>query len=359
MTDRRSPAEPASEPERKEDLLALLRELDAEQQHEGMPLGARNRVALSIRAHEAKRRSAWRRWVPAASFAAGAALVLTVIGSQWGSARAEREVDVATVGIMPAIDAPSTLGAFAVQGSGCDVEPSASIAKLPADCRLVSSKMSVAVWEPSEVEPSARGLAVRSGKVLFDVQKVRDLREPVQVHVSHGTIEVVGTRFAVEQDEDGGHVDLLEGKIRFHEANGRIVEVFPGQRHAWGAQAEPDFDVAIEIFEDDAQPKTPVPRSRKPRPESERVAALIERVTELRAQKRYGAAISVLRKALRRKWDRRTAQVLSYELGELLRTAEDIEGACEHFDAHQKRYPNGRYASAVERVQRRLHCDND
>ncbi|MEM6996926.1 MAG: hypothetical protein AAF721_40865, partial [Myxococcota bacterium] len=76
--------------------------------------------------------------------------------------------------------------------------------------------------------------------------------------------------------------------------------------------------------------------------------ALIERVAELRRAGKYRRAASVLRKALRSRWDRRTAQVLSYELGQILqRHHDDGAAACRHWRRHQARYPGGRYAGAV------------
>lgn len=340
------------------DLAELLRELERERASEGMPLGARNRVQMAIRAHESRRSARWRRWVPAASFVAGAALVLAVVGSQW---RDDPASNVAPEDPVAVSSAPA-VGAFRVEGprGDCVLSDREGQAELGARCSLVASHMTVQVFEPATVRAQGRNVEVSAGKVLFEVEKVPRGEAPVEVRVSHGIIEVIGTRFAVEQQPGGGHVDLLEGKIRFHHPDGRVEDVLPGQRLGWGeAKAEPVVAVLppdeVEFTDPDPLPE---PRTRsRGRGTDQQAAAIIERVTELRADKRYGAAITELRRALRRSWDRRTAQVLSYELGELLRAAEDTLGACEHFASHQRKYPEGRYATAVERTLERLDCE--
>lgn len=325
---------------------------------EGMPVGARNRVQLAIRNHESKRRARWRRWVPAASFVAGAALVLAVVGSRWSSSE---PVPVSSEAPLAVAAGPS-VGAFHVEGaSGCVLDQHDGASDLAAHCSLVAPHMTVQVWEPATVAADGRNVRVASGKVLFEVEKVARGEAPVEVAVSHGRIEVVGTRFAVEQQSGGGHVDLLEGKIRFHHPDGTVEDVLPGERLSWGehaAEAVPEVEfVEADVLEPEAAPVRKRARRASERGTEKQAAAIIEKVTALRAEKRYGAAITEVRRALRRSWDRRTAQVLSYELGELLRAAEDTLAACDHFAAHQRRYPGGRYATAVDRVLERLDCE--
>ena len=351
--------DPNPSPNPSPNIVELLRELERERADEGMPVGARNRVQLAIAQRESRRRARWRRWVPAASFAAGAALVLAVLGARVGGSPAEAE----PASLAVASASVPTVGAFAVE-PGCVQSTADGVAQLDAHCRLVAPHMTVEVWEPSGVQADARNVRVASGKVLFDVEPVPVGEASVEVSVSHGRIEVVGTRFAVEQGSGGGHVDLLEGEIRFHHPDGRVDTVLPGERLSWGDQVlelppapEASDPEVVEVFDIEPSPAARPRARRRVRGSSARAAAVIERVTELRADKRYGAAISELRRALRRNWDRRTAQVLSYELGELLRAAEDTVGACDHFAAHQRKYPQGRYATAIDRVLDRLDCD--
>ncbi len=366
--------DPASDPAPKPamDLVSVLEELERQREAEGMPVGARNRLQLAIQNHESGRQARWRRWVPAASFVAGAALVLAVVGSRWATSTEAPPVSDPVASVAAAQPA-AEVGAFHVEGPSkdCLVRAADDAADLAAHCSLVASHMTVQAWEAATVRTEGRNVRVRSGKVLFEVETVPRGEAPVEVGVSHGTIEVVGTRFAVEQQDEGGHVDLLEGKIRFHHPDGRVEDVLPGQRLSWGQPAVVVADVDVESEPPSVEVAAagsneisaagrgvePDRRRARVRGTDAQAAAIIERVTELRANKRFGAAITELRRALRRSWDGRTAQVLSYELGELLRAAEDPLGACEHFVAHQRKYPQGRYASAVDRVLERLECD--
>lgn len=355
---------PDPRPDPKPDLVALLEELEQEREAEGMPVGARNRLQLAITGHESHRQARWRRWVPVASFVAGAALVLAVVGSRWIGSSEERVVSAP----IASVAAPQpAVGVFHVEGASehCLVRTADDAAELAAHCSLVASHMTVQAWEAATVRTEGRNVHVRSGKVFFEVETVPRGEAAVEVRVSHGTIEVIGTRFAVEQQDAGGHVDLLEGKIRFHHRDGRVEDVLPGQRLSWGdpaleiARADSEFKlVEPPVVEAGAEREVEPDRRRaRGRGTDAQAAAIIERVTDLRADKRFGAAITELRRALRRSWDGRTAQVLSYELGELLRAAEDPLGACEHFVGHQRKYPQGRYASAIDRVLERLDCD--
>ncbi|MBV1859802.1 MAG: FecR family protein [Nannocystaceae bacterium] len=373
MPDPRLHRAPERGPDRRADqkpnLVSLLEELEHKREAEGMPVGARNRLQLAIQGHESGRQARWRRWAPAASFVAGAALVLAVVGSRWASSSDSLALP-APVASIAALRPSPAVGAFHVEGPSehCLVRTADDAGDLAAHCSLVASHMTVQAWEAATVRTEGRNVRVRSGKVLFEVEAVPRGESPVEVGVSHGTIEVVGTRFAVEQQDRGGHVDLLEGKIRFHHPDGRVEDVLPGQRLSWGEPAAGIAGSGIEVEASSPEPAVAnaaqaarqVERGRRRgrgRGTDAQAAAIIERVTELRAEKRFGAAITQLRRALRRSWDGRTAQVLSYELGELLRAAEDPLGACEHFVEHQRKYPQGRYASAVDRVLQRLECE--
>jgi hypothetical protein len=339
-------------------LAELLRELDAELERDPMPIGARNRIELRIREHERPPAGArWRRWLPACTFAAGAALVLAVIGL-----RLPGDDDGADNRPALAVGLPA-LGAFALSGDGCESRPSGSGTEVSSECRLVSDHMTVQVWERAVVEADGGAVRLRSGQALFDVEPVRAGAAPVQIAVSHGVIEVVGTRFAVAQEGEGGHVDLFEGKIRFHALDGGVLDIRPGKRHRWGAEAievaradtPADADIGQDTIEvlPDLEDK---PAGRR-KSRADRAADIIERVGELRAERRYRDAIDVLREANRKRWDRRTAQSLSYELGELLRFRGDRDAACEHLRGHQRRFPDGLYDDAIVRWLDMLDCE--
>ncbi|MEM7153664.1 MAG: FecR domain-containing protein [Myxococcota bacterium] len=371
-----------------------LRELDRRQRLRGMPPGARVRVAERLR-KEAERRAAVRgfryRWLPALTFAAGAALVLVVVGL--GLQRAPIAVQA---------QAPEhpVLGMFTVEGEGCHHQGRQDETVLDGACRLVAPQLTVQTWERVVLQKDG-GIRVVEGKTLFDVEPVPAGSEPVRIQVSHGTIDVIGTRFTIEQGPDGGFVDLFEGKIRFTSLHGEVVDIEPGQRHTWGAMAVnsvaargPTVAVGEAVGTPDAATPPPPPLDAAPsehaperasesssssrrrtegesprtraRPQNkvrgttDEAALIIDEVARLRSEGAYARAASVLRRAEQsRRWDSRTAQVLSYELGEILgRHLDDAPAACAHWARHASRFPRGRYARAVESARERLGCSD-
>ena len=340
----------------KRPVLRLLRAHDRRVAAAPMPVGAKNRIAARL-AREAEARSigAVRRpWLPMLTFAAGAALVMLVIGYNM----TRRGVEPTNVGSSPAV---ATLAGYAVHGEGCDGKQDRGAAVVSGECRMVGPHLTVQTWDTARLELQPRTVAVRHGQAMFDVGKIDAGEETIKVSVSHGTIEVLGTRFTVAQDEQGGTVDLFEGRIRFHHvpADGRApVDIHPGQRYAWGeraaaepiqpeTEAEPDLVI---VTDDDAdEPAQPAKHSRHVRkPKQPDADAIIAEVTALRGAGRYDAAARRLRQALQLRWDRRTGQVLSYELGQILeRHLGDTRAACKHWAKHRRRYPEGRYAGAV------------
>ena len=347
-------------PERRP-LVPLLRELDAELSSQPMGRAADRRIMRAIAAKGAPK-GFRARWVPAMAFVGGAALVLGVVGLQIRAPAPGSD----TVALAHGETAAPSMGAFVVKGESCRARGGGGETALDGDCRLVAEHMVAQTWERATVAVDDGVLDVRAGRVVVDVEPVRDHSKPVRVEVSHGTIEVVGTRFEIEQNPRGGHVDLFEGEIRFRAADGRKVTIAPGQRHAWGDEAErvarvdaPDPEPEIEIL--DEEPRQVVRRRADDRPTFGDATELIERVDSLRSAGRYRQAVRVLRRAMdaegNRGWDPRTAQVLSYELGELLsRHLGDAAQACRHFERHLARYPGGRYDSAVRAAKLRLDC---
>lgn len=422
-------------------LVPRLRELDEALEERGMPAAARARVQARLE-HEAHRRASLAgfrlRWLPALTFAAGAALVLLVVGLRF-SGHASSGNDALASRVM---------GMFTVQGEGCRHHQSADETVLDGTCRLVSSAMAVHSWERVRLSHERSPdqdvvqdvVRIRRGAAMFDITTVLPGEAPTRIAVSHGTIEVLGTRFTIEQTAHGGHVDLFEGRIRFIALDGSSTEIAPGQRYTWGQTVaaltltpppsvadavdsapsdarspasgsmesttdanlekaqrfEPDLvaeaveageaaeagevaEVAEAAGSRDAAPVSPRAESRpsvgrrparkpathsapeaRPTPSgsSDEAAAIIEEVARLRAQGRYADAASVLRRANKaRRWDRRTAQVLSYELGEIIeRHLDDTAAACKHWARHQARFRGGRYARAITAAQERLDC---
>ncbi len=386
-----------------------LRELDRTLADRGMPPGARSRVAASL-AEEAVRRKATSgfrfRWLPALTFAAGAALVMLVVGLQLGGGTTTTRE----------LASPSVMGMFSVQGQGCRHHESGDQTVLDGDCRLVAPHLAVHTWERVRIR-GGREVRLLEGLAMFEVTTVEPGDPPTRIHVSHGTIEVLGTRFTIEQQPGGGYVDLFEGRVRFVDLQGEATDIAPGQRHYWGsmaalavapeasapgrrtasraASASAAIGTASQLIRAEWEPAAgaetettseaetaPSARGKRQRARTKRssartgaappaetrpvgtsdeAAAIIEEVTRLRSKGHYREAAGALRRAENaRRWDRRTAQVLSYERGEILeRHLGDREATCAHWARHQRRFPNGRYSRAVTAARERLRCNVD
>ncbi len=346
-------------------LVPQLRQLDHDAMLSGVPAGARYRVADRI-AQEAEHREAAstpRRWIPALTFVAGAALVLLVVG----------------LGLRPTPSSSGvvvrSLGAFVVAGDDCRLAQDADTTTTRGACRLSSATVVAQTWDEARVRPWRDTLQVDDGTVVFEVEHVPAGAPPVAVRVSHGTIEVLGTRFAIEQDATGGHVDLFEGRIRFVGDDGQRRDIAPGQRLGWGDRATepvrrdpppPEPPATESDLADEPAPaqeprserpaRAPAPGHASPRTDED-AAAIVDEVESLRRQGRYAEAAKRLRDALRQSWSRRVAEVFSFELGTILaRHLGDSDAACAHWRAHERRFgEKGRYAKAVADL--RAACD--
>lgn len=352
-----------------------LRDLDRQLDDEVLGAGAGARIGRALAEASAEPRGGLPRFVPLLSFAAGAAMVIAFFA--WSGSRLRPSVDRA--GLPETAVAQTSVGSFRIEGEHCQASAAQDAAVARGDCRFVAEHMSVQTWEPVTLSAHGETIRMHEGRAVFDVEHVGPSEPPVRVEVSHGAIEVLGTRFEVEQGAHGGRVDLFEGRIRFTGHDGTQVEILPGQRHRWGetqAAASPaanppkqpsigpaiEDEIQIDVDPEPATASRPAGRADKPLEKSpdtaSQAAAIIERVGELRAAGRYREAAAMLEDALRRRWDRRTGQVLSYELGELLhRHLGDRAGACRHLAKHQRRYRSGLYSAAIETTRARLECD--
>ena len=92
----------------------------------------------------------------------------------------------------------------------------------------------------------------------------------------------------------------------------------------------------------------------EPRPSA---ADIIERVNTLRRSGNYKQAVRELEAALRRPWPRRTAEVLSYELGRILaRHLRNGARACKHWRTHLTKFPQTRYRDQITASRTKLRC---
>ncbi len=84
----------------------------------------------------------------------------------------------------------------------------------------------------ASLEERNNGMRVREGKVSF-IATPRADGNALRVLVSHGVLEITGTRFTVEQHGEGGHVKVEEGTVIFHDDGGGDVTLAAGTEVAW------------------------------------------------------------------------------------------------------------------------------
>jgi hypothetical protein len=241
---------------------------------------------------------------------------------------------------------------------------------------------------------SKAGIRVRRGEAVFFVHK-REAGEVFRVLVSHGAIEVVGTEFYVRQDDDHGRVRLAHGRIIFHDEDGNITYMQPGEELVWPRSLRvetpppPPPPVVIEEPEKPAvkpQPRPHVPTAPKPprvpsepkpvedKPIEEKpepapalekpsrvevsdddekpaepleekpltMEQVLKKMNQLRGQQRYSEAATLLRQqVMRDDFTKQQRARLSYELGVMLQDRlDDRAGACRHWHEHQMLFPN-------------------
>jgi transmembrane sensor len=191
------------------------------------------------------------------------------------------------------------------------------------------------------------------------------------VLVSDGAIEVLGTRFTVEQRPAGGKVTLYEGSIRFVADDGRAVLLVPGESLFWplpkaapvpaveptpAAEPGPEPATPTGVKPVPARPVTPAAPV-KSEPEAVRIEELLQRIDELRSRGQFDAAAAELSRALEAGYAEATRERLSFELGTILsRPGSDGQRACAHWRDHAKRFAQGRYDREIEQAVKRLNC---
>lgn len=223
-------------------------------------------------------------------------------------------------------------------------------------------RFSITAQSPTLLHRDHDQLTVKSGDLEVSVAKHA---EPVRIAVSHGAIEVVGTRFTIHQGESSGSVTLHEGVIRFIAADATTTTLAPGETLEWppaprAARAEPEPEAAP--VEPQPQPKAqPKPQPKVTRREPTVIhetdaAWLLEEVDTARSRGEYAEAVRLLDKGLAGIVSAATRERFSFELGSMLTWQLTDPRACGHWRAHQAAFPNGRYAREVERAIVRAKC---
>lgn len=312
-----------------------------------LPSGLPERIAASVEARSSRRGLGM-----VLVLATAAVLLAFVIGRGSVTPRSEPAVAVAEATpetIAPPMPSPQPVAAVTRRWDdrlevedGCTITGATTLA-VDDGCRLRlrEPELELEVWRAAELEPAPQGVRLRSGTALFHVASIAPGAPRVRVEVAAGAIEVIGTRFAVTESTQGGHVDLLEGAIAFVDHAGTTHAIAAGQRLAWeGTQV-----VAAAI--------APTTVAAAPRRAGSRSPALaldeaLERVAALRRSGRYRDAIEVL-VAVRRSVDddATAAAVLSYEEGTLRARVDRPDAVCAYWRGHLARFGAGDHAASI------------
>jgi hypothetical protein len=268
--------------------------------------------------------------------------------------------------------APEQLGAMNVERASSGFEAVSVgneivVRKGDATLRDTRSGATVVVTRPGTLRHEPRGLRVVSGRVELSVDKRAPGAAPMRVLVSHGEIEVRGTKFSVDQLEGGGGAALLfEGRIVFRSEDGREVVLVPGQSVAWPLPppvAMPkDDSFAAEPLEDALSPLPAAPDAGPGADWSAhdrllRAHTLLERIPKLREEGRLKEAVAELEAAMKQDLPAPARERLSFELIDILANELwDNARACRCAKDHAWRYPAGRYEDEVVRIQEELSC---
>lgn len=348
-------------------LLHELHELDECLARSPLPAGLEARIEAKIETFGATRaspdrRSTTRRFaVPALAFAAGVVLMWAWSGRHSVEPVESRDVAVAT----HAAPASATLpwsptpgwANLAVEDGDCRWSQDGSAITLATSCRarLDQPAMTIEVWRGARLEPYDDGVRVHEGLLAFSVDRVAPSGRPARVAVSGGIIEVLGTRFVVDQTKRRGHVDLIEGAIQFHGAGDHIEAIDPGHRFSWATPVS--RTVA------DAKPTSSAGggdrgsnRTGSSTPEPVDLSGVLAEVARLRRRGEDTAAIAKLDELDQRALDRRAREVISFERATLVERSASTEAACDAWTAHQTRFASGRYQADVERRLLQLRC---
>jgi hypothetical protein len=322
-----------------------LREADRTLAAVHIPAGASHRIRTAIRDRKATRPRRSRAWAVAAI-----SLATTVAAIVWFVSHRTSPPPA------PVLSA----------SSACITTAAGNAVDLTGSCTLTLPTMQIETSGTTTLSETADGVRMLKGTAVFHVRPVPTGHAPVRVHVNGGTIEIVGTKFLVEQKEGGGSIHLLEGTIRFVFASGRTSVLHAGERLNW--VDVPSSSVPLPAPGGSA-PQAPAGDVRPPaetRPPST-VAAPIGDVDP--SDPFYDEHPS-LREAIRRFEEiereapyteaerlRERLEPASFELGGALESSHaDPARVCGHWRWHTRRFPAGIYNGDIEDRMRRLGC---
>ncbi|MFT3842212.1 MAG: hypothetical protein QM723_34805 [Myxococcaceae bacterium] len=266
-----------------------------------------------------------------------------------------------------------SIGGFAiVEQQGLQGEARDGVVHLEQGSAVLAVRaegLEVRVTAPVELQRVDPGARLLRGTAEISVVKRVGGRAPLRVLVSGGAIEVLGTKFLVVQEEQGGQVTLHEGSIRFVASDGRVRMVKPGETLSWPLPAEALVvpEVAPPPAPEPAPAPVPVPVVAQ-RPRHAAVAApapihyvdaddLLRQVDTLRSRGEFAEAVRYLTHGLTRELKPGTRERFSFELGIILTDQmHDSAKACGHWKKHAAAFGEGRYGVEVQRASARAGC---
>ena len=259
------------------------------------------------------------------------------------------------------------IGHLVTERPVCSLDAAETILSLDPTCAARSVQVNGDEWAlspGSAVSRVSEGASVERGVVTFHVR--HRTSTPFFVKVSHGVVRVVGTVFRIEQSVGSGSVSVTEGVIEFVWDDGTREPVAAGQtlhfpRRGVPAPVAVAGTVAIDAGASRVVKETSpeAPRSRKPGPDAAAkppsdLESVMDRLLQLKSQRRFGEAATLLRQALAGGGlGPVQRERLSYELGLALEASG--QRACAHWKAHIASFGITRHSDALSR--RMSNCE--
>ncbi|TPV97088.1 MAG: hypothetical protein B7733_01295 [Myxococcales bacterium FL481] len=290
---------------------------------------------------------------------------------------------------------------------------------LASRCELRGHGVEIRAEDVSRVQGDPQRLHLHSGRLAVSVDPNWPRARPFVVATRGAHVEVTGTTFVVYESGAAGGLRLDRGNVRVTLRSGATAELVAGQHVTWG-QVGADWRFAPDPAAPDLAPSHPFeganasgrgesgregaeapPADRQVPSESkstggesgrrraqarsvdkparreaararasgsvatsrsqgeelarQRADALVREIEDLRQHGRLGEAVERLRLGLPQV-GAREHQVLSFELGKLLKTVHGVGAACDHWREHRRQHPRGSYSDLVALEIRRLGC---
>ena len=315
-------------------LLEAIREADRALASGHLTASASHRIRTAIREHRTGPQRPWRAaWVVPAALGAVALSVALALATR------------------PTFQSKST------ERGPCITSASADAIALSGACTMSFGAMDVETSGATTLSETPDGVHLLQGMGIFRVRPVPVGHEPVRIRVGGGVIEVIGTKFVVEQHPGGGTIELLEGTIRFVSSSMKETILHAGERLSWvdappappvvsssAASAYPGRPPLTGSGSADIGRESAYDLGADDRPA---LHAALRRFNELRRDARYTEEEHL----------RAELEPASFDLGNALENAHaEPSRICAHWHWHVGRFPAGIYNGAIERKMRKLGC---